>query len=58
MTSRTGMPVQGPGERSLYPAHVFPERWAEEATGLARGANQAMTGADLSDPPPGGPTVW
>ncbi len=50
MTSRTGMPVQGPGERSLYPAHVFPFRWAEEAAALARGANQAMTGADLSDP--------
>ena len=50
MTSRKGMPVQGPGERSLYPAHVFPERWTEEATGLARGTNRAMTGADLSDP--------
>ncbi len=48
MTSRKGMPVQGPGERSLYPAHVFPLRWTEEATALARGANQAMTEADLS----------
>ena len=29
--------VQGSGERSLYPAHVYPHRRAEEAAALARG---------------------
>ena len=45
MTSRTGMPVQGPGERSIYPAHVFPLRWTEEATASSERNNRAMTGA-------------
>ena len=49
MTSRTGMPVQGPGERSIYPAHVFPLRWTEEATALARGHESSDDGADLSE---------
>ena len=33
-----GMPVQGPSERSSYPADVFPPRRAEEATTTAREA--------------------
>ena len=46
--ARGSLSVQGSGERSLYPANVFPNRRTEEATALARGTNRAMTGAVLS----------
>ena len=47
--ARGNLSVQGSGERSPYPAHVFPHRRAEEATAPARGMNRAMTGAPLSN---------
>ena len=47
--ARGSLSVQDPGERSIYPAHVFPHRRAEEAAAPARGMNRAMTGAPLSN---------
>ncbi len=46
---RKGCPFKVRANESFYPADVFPLRRAEEATGLARGANRAMTGAVLSE---------
>ncbi len=43
-----GTPFKVRANESFYPANVFPLRRTEEAAALARGANQAMTGADLS----------
>ena len=56
--TRGSLSVQGSGERSLYPAHVFPLRRAEEATASARRTIERWRGQIFHTMLPGGPTVW